>query len=78
MFYLCYNIIKNRENKIQGGNKNDNKIRGNIVNEFGETVGKYNINGINDYFVSLYGVRKGYMTEKQLLKLCDDLELYIS
>lgn len=53
-------------------------IRGSIVNEFGEVVGKYNINGINDYFVSLYGVRKGYMTEKQLLKLCDDLELYIS
>ena len=53
-------------------------IRGSIVNEFGEVVGKYNINGINDYFVSLYGVRKGYMTGKQLLKLCDDLELYIS
>lgn len=41
-------------------------VRGSLVNEFGEKVGRYNINGNNEYFVSLYGESKGYITEKQL------------
>ena len=42
-------------------------IRGYLINEFGEKVGCYNINGRNEYIVSMYHNKIGYMTEKQLV-----------
>lgn len=51
--------------------------RGNIVNEFDEVVGRYNINGVNDYYVEMYKQSRGYMTEKQLTEYVNSLGLYI-
>ena len=50
--------------------------RGNIVNEFNEVVGRYNINGVNEYYVEMYKQSKGYMTEIQLSKYVLSLGLY--
>ena len=38
-------------------------VRGYLVNEFGERLGTYNINGVNEYFVSLFGISLGYKTK---------------
>lgn len=52
-------------------------VRGYLVNEYGEKVGTYNINGVNEYSVHLYHENKGFYTEKQLIKYCDMLGLYL-
>lgn len=49
--------------------------RGYLVNEYGEQVGRYNINGVNEYYVELYHQSKGYMTEKQLQSYALSLSL---
>lgn len=50
--------------------------RGYIVNEFNEIVGCYNINGKNEYYVSIYHTNKGYMSENDLLNYVYGLGLY--
>ena len=50
-------------------------IRGYLINEFGEKVGCYNINGRNEYTVSMYHNKIGYMTEKQLVNYALNLGL---
>lgn len=52
--------------------------RGNILNKFGEVVGKYYKIDANDYVVVLHGVRKEFVTDEKLSRLCDVLELHIA
>ena len=52
-------------------------VRGYLVNEFGEKVGAYNINGVNEYGVTLYHTFVGFMTERQIIKYADKLSLYL-
>lgn len=49
--------------------------RGYLVNEYDERVGRYNINGVNEYYVELYHESKGYMTERQLREYALSLNL---
>lgn len=51
-------------------------VRGYLINEFDEKIGCYNINGTNEYSVSLYHNLVGYMTEKQLNEYAYRLGLY--
>lgn len=50
-------------------------VRGYLVNEFGERIGRYNINGVNEYDVILYHNFIGYMTERQLINYALNLGL---
>lgn len=52
-------------------------VRGYLVNEFDEKVGIYNINGKNEYYVSMYHQNKGFMTEKQLTSYAEIMGLYL-
>lgn len=52
-------------------------IRGFLVNEFGENIGRYNINGKNEYDVIMYHNFIGYMTERQLSNYALNLGLMI-
>lgn len=51
-------------------------VRGKIVNEFNEQVGKYNINGVNEYSVTMYNVFIGFMTKMQLVNYILKLNLF--
>ena len=51
-------------------------VRGKIVNEFNEQVGKYNINGVNEYSVTMYNVFIGFMTKIQLVNYILKLNLF--
>lgn len=52
-------------------------IIGEILNKFGEAVGKYYKIDTNDYVVLLNGVRRDSVTDEELLRLCNVLELHI-
>lgn len=52
-------------------------VRGYLVNEFDEKVGSYNINGRNEYYVSMYHQNRGMMNERQLVDYAEQMGLYL-